>query len=692
MRRQDFRLACLLPAAVAVTGTFLGAARDASAAGAASAWSTCYLGGQFGVASSGSHWDNTNSNPYSATGNNAPIVVPGLDFNQTRGIIGAQVGCNTAVTDDWLIGLEGSWVSNPLNHHNGKPGFFPDPTVFPPTKEVVTTNIQSVFALTGKLGFAPSPDWLVYGKGGYAIARIETAGTVTPSFSSPIFDFNTTAWHHGWTIGAGVEYRLFRNVTIGAEYNYYRFAGVMHSGTVAAQDIVGLVATPSNPVNHRVSADMHTVMARLNFGFDPFGTSTAGEAANAMVVRTPSAPAGQFTAFNTTEAKFSSWTGSRGANVFAPDRGSGYQIYSPTTSGFDYLLPDQYKLEARIKGGYVYAAQNTAGQSAQYNGPIDTQASFNLTLLSFESIRPLFGLSMNLPTGNSYLPGNQRFTRMDPDLVDVGSYGVGFNINPTAGFIFGLNESTAISLSAGYTWQGDFTKEGINVADLVNPAPPPATITVSTFNLKQTIRPGNTYTLNGNISSTFDNLVLIGSFAYMGSSNASIDGVVSGRAGAKFTANGTAKYRFDDRTALALNVSWAFSEKNDIPNGLGGLVAEPSNSNSHVFTGSIEPSYMLTDRLRLAANYSFLYRDHNFYDPLQQQYIPAKQKHMIGASATYTLTETASLTLRGSHAWVEQKDGPFLLTTVGPPQVLALQPPSLHYDVWAASLSLNARF
>lgn len=281
---------------------------------------------------------------------------------------------------------------------------------------------------------------------------------------------------------------------------------------------------------------------------------------------------------------------------------------------------------------------------------------------------------------------------MDPDLVEVGSYGVGFNINPTAGFIFGLSESTAVSISAGYTWQGDFTKEGIRSAELVNPGGVPPTILVNTTDLKQRVRPGNSYTVNGNISSTFDSLALTGSFAYVGSSHGSIDGVVSGRAGAKFTANGTARYRFDDRTSLTLNLSWSFAEKNDIPNGLGGLVTEPSNSNSHVFTGSIEPSYMLTDRLRIAANYSFLYRNHNYYDPLQQQFVPAKQKHLVGASATYALSDTASITLRGSRAWIEQNDGAFLVTNFGPPQVLAFQPPTLRYDVWAASISASARF
>lgn len=683
-RRGSLAVAVALP-----IGAFVGAAPEVYAAGPAYAWNRCYFGGQAGIAASASRWNYTNNNPYSATGNAGPIVVPGADFSQTRGIIGLQGGCDTAISDHWLFGIEGSWFSNPMNRRND-PGFYPDPATFPAEKEAVTTNIQSVFALTGKLGFSPSRDWLVYGKGGYAVARIETSGTVTPALDPAVFDFNTAAWHHGWTVGAGVEYRLFRNVTIGAEYGYYRFSDVTHSGTVTALDNGVL----SNPVNHRVDADMHTVMARINFGFDALGPISNSDANANLVLKAPPVAelAGRFSAFDTTEVKYSSWTGTRGANVFAPDRGSGYQVYSPTTFGFDYVLPDQYKLETRIKGGYVYSSQNTPGQVAHYSGPVDTQTSVNLTLLNFESIRPLLGVSMNLPTGNTYLPGNQRFTRMDPDLVDIGSYGVGFNINPTAGFIFGLSESTAISLSAGYTWQGDFTREGINLSEVSNPAPPPANIRVSAFDLRQKVSPGTAYTVNGNISSTFDNLVLIGSFAYVGSSHASIDGVSSGRAGAKFTANGTAKYKFDDRTALAANLSWSFAEKNEIPDGLGSLVLESLNSNSHVFIGSVEPSYMLTEKLRLAANYSFLYRDHNYYDPLQQQFIPAKQKHLVGTSATYAVTDMASITLRGSRAWVEQQDGPFLLTDVGPPQVLLFQPPKLRYDVWAASIAGNVRF
>jgi opacity protein-like surface antigen len=694
---SSFKKLLFLSTISVASGTFFLAqsGSTAGAAGPAYSWTGCYVGVEAGAATSTSRWAYTNSNLYSSTGNLDPQLVPGANFNNNRGVVGAQAGCNRAIADSWVVGIEGSWFSNPMNVRNDNRGFTPFPASVG-FSEAVTTNIQSVASLTGRLGVAVTPDWLLYGKGGYAAARIDTAGTVSPNdFSAPLGDFNTTAWHSGWTAGAGVEYRLFRNVTFGLEYDYYRFANVAHSGIVALPDNQNGVFVPGSPINHRVNADVQTLMGRINFGFDTPAVDSGPSAAYAAYVKAPpmAQPAVSLSAFDSTELRFSSWTGTRGTNVFAPDSGKGSQYYSPTTIGVDYVLPNAYKLETRIRSGYVYSAQNTAGQVARYEGPVDTQASFNLTLLNFDSIRPLFGLTLNLPTGNSYLPGAQRFTRMDPDLVDIGSYGVGFNVNPTAGFLIGLDEHTAISLSAGWTWQGDFTKEGINLIGEPNPAtPPPATVVLSTFDLMQKISPGNTYTVNGNISSTYGSLLLAGSFAYMGDSHASLDGISAGRAGAKFMANGSASYQFDQRAALSVNVSWSFSEKNDIPDAAGGLVIEPKNSNSNVFIGSIDPSYMVTDRLRLAANYSFLYRDHNYYDPLQDQFIPAKQKHLVGGSATYAISQTASVTLRGSHAWVRQDDGPLLLTEVGPPTVLALQPPMLKYEVWQGSVGADVRF
>lgn len=693
MRPSAFLKNISLPTCLAITGVNFAAQSTAFAAGPAEAWSTCYVGGQAGGATSSARWDYKNSNFYNSTGNADPQLISGASFNDTRGVIGLQGGCNRAIGEWWVVGIEGAWFSNPLNEHNFKPGYFPDPTNTT-NREVVTTNIQSVMSLTGRVGVAPSADWLLYAKGGYAAARIETEGRVTPQLSVSNLDFITTNWHSGWTAGAGVEYRLFRNITIGLEYDYYKFASVTHSGGITALDIFPGGTRPANPVLHDVNASVQTLMGRINIGLNDPTVDSSPRAAYAAYLKAPpmAVPAGNFSGFVTSEMRGSGWSGSRGANVFAPDAGKGAQVYSPTTIGIDYLMPSQYKFETRIKSGYVYSAQNTPGQVGRYEGPVDTQAAFNLTILSFDSFRPLFGLNLNLPTGNTYLPYNQRFTRMDPDLVDVGSYGTGFNVNPTAGVVFGIDEHTAISLSAGWTWQGPFTKEGISEVQVANPAPPPATIVLDTFDLKQRVDPGNTYTLNGNVSSTYGALQMNGSFAYMGDSHASIDGVTTGKAGAKLTANGSISYRFDERFSTALNVSWNFSERNRIANGFGGLIVEPKNSNSNVVIASFEPSYLVTDRLKIAGNYSYLYRDHNYYNPFEDQFISAKQKQTAGASASYALTEAATITVRGSHSWIRQEDGPTLVTTLGPPAAFALQPPALRYHSWAGSIGTAIRF
>ncbi len=295
---------CFSLLSVVGTALVLSAATTPSrAAGPAYAWNGCYTGAELGGAQSHARWQYTNANPYSATGNADPQTVPGANFSDTRGVFGVQGGCNLAIGDFWVASIEASWFSDPLRQENNNSGFIPIPQ--DPNynyREVIGTNISSVVSLTGRLGFAPSADWLLYGRGGVAFGKIETSGRVTPAFDPPVFDFFTSAWHTGWTAGAGVEYRLFRNVTIGAEYNYYSFGNVLHSGMTNAIDN----GVPANPVNHRVNDDTQTVMARVNFNFDTPNTSAAGPyAAYAAYVKAPplAQPVGQFSAFELSEAE-----------------------------------------------------------------------------------------------------------------------------------------------------------------------------------------------------------------------------------------------------------------------------------------------------------------------------------------------------------------------------------------------------
>jgi hypothetical protein len=322
-------------------------------------------------------------------------------------------------------------------------------------------------------------------------------------------------------------------------------------------------------------------------------------------------------------------------------------------------------------------------QEATYNGPVDSQVSFNATLLNFETVRPMAGVSMNLPTGTSYLPGNQRFTRMDPDLVEVGSYGTGFNINPTVGFLIGINESTAVSFSAGYAWRGVFIKEGVDLS---------AGGGYGTFNLKRRVNPGDSITINANATKAINNNAIVAaSFAYIAESDVTIDGAPSGRAGARYLSNLVVSYQFDERHGVDVAGSWLFQEKNDVPDLAGGLIPEIKDSNSQVIIGSIEPNVQVDERWRLAFNYSVLYRTDNFYDLTEAQFIPAKLKNSVGVSAKYVISPNASVEVRGSHAWIHQETGPLLMTTIIPPASENL-PPSMSFRAWNATVSANGTF
>ena len=623
-------------------------------------WDGCYAGAQLGGAYGRAHWQHNSENAFNSA-NGTPIEKTEESFQQLRTAVGAQVGCNFSYSGPWMLGMEAGLIATPMDKAQDNNIVF-DPGAG--LSSSVRTEIRSIFSATARIGFSPTPDWLLYAKGGYAGAYIHTSGSIV---DRPEFEYNDSKWHHGWTVGAGFEYRLFRNVSVGAEYGYYQFQDRDYFQAFP-------VALPGNPVSLRVGAEVHTAMARVNF-YHP-------DSAAAKTAETYSSPAfpGRFSSFVNTSAQYGGWEGTRGPNVFQPDKGKGYQIYSPVSMGIDYDT-QAYKLETRAKGGYVYTAQRTDGQTAYYSGPIDTQTSLNVVLLTFDNVRPQFGVAMNLPTGTSYLPNAQRFTRIDPDLAMVGSYGAGFNVNPTAGFVMGLNQSTAISLSAGYAWQGKFMREAVSLDTQFN---------IGATNLKRYIDPGDVVTANFNITTEVGNTVIYGSFAYMSESAVVIDGVQAGRAGAKYTSNLTLNTALTDRWSIVTNGSWSFAEKNEI-NIAGSLVPEPKNSNSHVVIASVEPGYLVTERLRVGVNYSFLWRDENFYDQLENQFIPAKTKHSVGASARYVVTETSNIEFRGAYSWIQQDPSAFLLVTEVPPTFAAL-PPQLNYTAWMVSTVANFRF
>ena len=415
-----------------------------------------------------------------------------------------------------------------------------------------------------------------------------------------------------------------------------------------------------------------------------------------------------YSAFANFEARFSSWRGSRGTNVFDPTPGKGNQFYVPMTFGLDYESAGNYRLQTRVKTGYVNSNNQTPGQVASLSTMVDTQVTTTLTYLAAESYRAFVGIAMNAPTGTTYLPNNLRFTRMDPDLVDIGSYGAGWNFNPTAGVIFAVDQNTAVSLSAGYAWQGPFNREGVNTANISTCFPPTVPLQCypglgPTFDASQRIDPGDVFTANANTSTILGKLAVKTSFAFMSEGDVKLNGIAVGRTGAKFVTNAEANYQINPRLGISVNGSYTYTQKNKIVGPLGGLITEPKDSNGDVAIGSVGPTYALSERLNVGVNYSVLWRRHNYYDFIENEYIPAKLKQSVGGILNYATSPTSSIGIRSSYFWVNEYTGPLLPIafncdpnpfSCNPNHVdaRASVPPALHYTGWTAVLTGNIRF
>lgn len=427
----------------------------------------------------------------------------------------------------------------------------------------------------------------------------------------------------------------------------------------------------------------------LGFILPVFCVCGVAQAADNLPVKTPSQNHidETFSAFADLDFRFSTWQGTRGSNVFAPERGKGTQYYAPLSLGLAYERSGAFRIETKTVTGYASARHGTVGQEASLDTLVDTQFATTVTFLSPDVFQPFIGVALNLPTGKTYLPGNTRFTRMDPDLVEIGAYGMGLNVNPTVGLTFAPTSSSAVSLGLGYAWMGAFAREAVD-------------LTTGIFDAMDLVKPGDTFTANGTITAAIQNLTLAGSFAFMAEADLLQNGVPVGRKGNRFVANALAVYVIDDRWNLEGNLSWSYLGRDKVADPmLGSLVNEFKNSNSNVFILSAQPNYMVTDRFKVGVNYSLLYRNANSYDIVQEQFVPAKLKQSAGIALAYAFTDKLKFDLRLAHFWVAQRDGPFLPVAFeqfdSPLQFVSEQaflPPNLHYTGWSGGLAAHGQF
>lgn len=350
------------------------------------------------------------------------------------------------------------------------------------------------------------------------------------------------------------------------------------------------------------------------------------------------------------ELRYFFWEGDRGMPASASgSAGSGMQLYVPYALQLVGQPNDQYKVELLGRGGWVRAKQSTAGLVGDVDTVTDTVANATLTYLGFNGFQPFAALSVNMPTGRSALFGSAANARMDPDLVELSSYGEGWNIGPTVGFNLPLTPAMIFTASAGYTWRGAFDRENALTSD--DPNQPPSAAQSMT-----SIDPGDVFTVTAALAYKDGpwSATLLGSVSE--ETETSQSGVPLYKPGRRYLGSATLSHAWAQAGVTTLTASMAHSARNEVLFlGASALATEPMNTNSNLYRVGLQHLAPF-GALWIGPAGSVLYRDSNGYDATTLQFVPAKERYAAGLIARYGASDKITFNLRAEHVWTREDE------------------------------------
>jgi hypothetical protein len=330
--------------------------------------------------------------------------------------------------------------------------------------------------------------------------------------------------------------------------------------------------------------------------------------------------------------------------------GSGSLMYVPIAFQLTGLPTNDIKSEFLLRGGAANGTQTTPGMSGQVTTQIDTSVTQKFTYLGFAGFQPFASLSVNVPTGRTVLLGSSAFARMDPDLVELATYGEGWNLGPTIGVNIPLTPTLITSFGAGYTMRGPYDRE--SVFD-------PTALSQGRIN----IDPGDVSTVNTTIGYRNGGFVIQGSGSYSAESVTMVDRAPFTKAGDRYLASITVANSWTNMVSSTLTGMYTHSLRNKVVDpSAGGWVVEAFNSNSDLFKAVLDVTVRY-NAWSVGPTGSYLFRNNNSWNSTAMEFLPAKTRYSAGGTTGYALTDAVSLNARVEHIWIKENANPDKLIT-----------------------------
>jgi outer membrane immunogenic protein len=185
-------------------------------------WSGFYIGGVIGGG-----WTRTDTSTPGLGVAGTALGVPVLQTTDSSSFIGGVEGGDRYQFGKLVIGWEADIVWGDMNGTSIS-SFSPTPALFTVSR-AITADTRWAGTATSTVGIAHDR-WLIYGKAGVAWAKtdytdnwsVNAAGLGTAALFSGTGSTSSSN-QVGWTVGTGIEWAIWNNWSIKAEYDYLDF-------------------------------------------------------------------------------------------------------------------------------------------------------------------------------------------------------------------------------------------------------------------------------------------------------------------------------------------------------------------------------------------------------------------------------------------------------------------------------------
>ena len=231
---------------IAISTVFIMALFGAGSA-SADTWSGPYFGIHAGKGWSGLTSEHPKSNFWTGSRNNREFK------SDLAGVLkGGQAGYNYQA-GLWVIGGEVSYSDADMGNSANSPYF---------TQDDYAADINGIFSAVVRLGYDVSGT-LIYLKGGYASAKIETSNSDRQRITKERERYT------GPTVGAGIEHKLSPRISFGVDYNIIDLGSRQAASALVGPSCGSGCIQDKNITPGRTT----TIMARLNFHLGDLFTS-----------------------------------------------------------------------------------------------------------------------------------------------------------------------------------------------------------------------------------------------------------------------------------------------------------------------------------------------------------------------------------------------------------------------------------